>query len=696
MTKSILLSGAFICSMFVANAQTTVSLLHFNDLHAHLTPHKDIIRHGDTCATDANATFSIGERGGIARLKTLVTQLKTANPNSILMNIGDTYHGGVEAAYTSGNAIVPPVNALGIDVAVPGNWDFAYGPGVFRKRYTPTGPFPQLLNAMLPQYTIQTTNYPVIAANLTYKKLGPLDKSVDNAQVLPATMEITKGGVKIGFIGITSDIVPQMYAQLATGFNFFTGETYYTNLINTLATNLRANGCKMVCVMSELGIQKDYRLSQIITTGKVDVFFSAHTHELTFKPLQFNNTSPLVVEAGNDAWLGKMDVTFDNAGTIISKQWNLLAITDTIAQDASMLALVNTARAPFLVANPNMLDPMGTSSQSLNRPITDVAGFSNGLLTRHNALESSFNDALCKIMKDKAGTQLAITPGFRFDSPIANSGFQYEDMTVANGAITVEDIYRFYPVFYSLATAQITGDSLKKIMEKLLTNVFSQNAFNQSGGWVDGFAGVDANINLTNADNQKVLQMFYEGTTNPINGTDNLTVVGCVRPNDATDILCSHTGFTNKTNYINTLTGQPYTAIQLLEVYLATDTIPSVTTHHFTDAGNVAQWYQNPFVQPVYNYNCTPNLVLGIDDNFSSNSFSVYPNPTNGLVTITTKGNTLQPMTITIYNSIGQLLETHQTKESVLQFQLDSYQSGIYFIKINNNISSDTYKIIRN
>lgn len=678
------------------HAQTTVSLLHYNDLHAHLTPHKDIIRHGDTCATDLNATFSIGERGGIARLKTLVTQFKTANPNTILMNIGDTYHGGVEAAYTSGNAIVAPVNALGIDVAVPGNWDFAYGPGVFRKRYTPNGPFPQILNVMLPPYTIQTTNYPLIAANLTYKKLGPLDQSPDNGQVLPPTLEITKGGIKIGFIGITSDIVPQMYAQLATGFNFFTGETYYTNLINTLATNLRANGCKMVCVMSELGIQKDYRLSQIITTGMVDVFFSAHTHELTLKPLQFNSSSPLVVEAGNDAWLGKMDVTFDNNGAIVSKQWCLIPITNSIAQDPSMLTLVNNARVPFLVANPNMTDPMGTSSQSLNRPITDVVGHTKGLLTRNNALESSFNNALCKIMKNKAGTQLAISPGFRFDSPIANPGFQYEDMTIADGAITVEDIYRFYPVFYTLATAQIKGDSLKNIMEKLLTNVFSQNAFSQSGGWVDGFAGVDANINLTKSDNQKVLQMFYEGTLNPINGTDNLTVVGCVRPNENADVLCSHTGFTNKTNFINPTTTQPYTAIQLFEEYLTTDTIQSTTSLHFNDVGNLPQWYQSPFVQPVYNYNCNPNVILGINDFVENPSFSVFPNPTNGLVTVMTKQNTFLPTTITVYNNIGQAIETQQTNEQIIQLHFDSYKSGIYLINITNGFSNDTYKIIHN
>ena len=75
------------------------------------------------------------ERGGLARLATLIKKIRSENPNSVLMNIGDTYHGGVEGLFTNGNAIVDPVNALGIDVGVPGNWDYAYGPGVFRLRY---------------------------------------------------------------------------------------------------------------------------------------------------------------------------------------------------------------------------------------------------------------------------------------------------------------------------------------------------------------------------------------------------------------------------------------------------------------------------------------------------------------------------------------------------------------------------------
>ena len=668
--------AVFALAFQFANAQTTtITLLHYNDLHAHLMPSKHLIRVGDPCNVDANADTIIGIRGGVARIKYLVDSLKTQNPNSVLMNIGDTYHGGVEAAYTSGNAIVDPMNAMGVDVGVPGNWDFAYGPGVWRKRYTPTGPFPQLLNAMLPSYTIKAVTYPCIAANLTYKKLGPLDPSVNNAPVLPSTMTIIKGGVKIGFIGLTSDIVPKMYAQLATGFNFFTGESNYVNIINTQATNLHNAGCSIVVVMSELGIHKDYALAQIINANSVDVFFSAHTHEVTYNPLQ-SVSGAWVVEAGDDGYLGKMDFIVTGT-TVTSKTWNVLSITPNIPENSAMAALVTTERAPFLIANPNLADPMGTSSQTLNEPINDTIGFTNGLLTRKNAVESSFNNAFTDIMRSHAGTQIAISPGFRFDSPVAPNGFHYEDNSIADGSITLEDVYRFFPVFYTLATAQVKGDSLKSIYEKLLTSVYSQTSFNQEGGWLDGFSGVDATINLNNADGARVLNMYYTGTINPINANDTLTAIGCVRPIENADVLCSHTGFFNKADYINTGNSQPYTTIQLFTEFLQTNNVPIGTGNHITDLSGNAAYPQSPWVQPL------PSTVLcvttGVNEiSNANNNILIYPNPTNDLLNIQLK-STAEIFTIVVYNTLGEQVFISNNKTII---DISALSQGMYFINV--------------
>ena len=70
-------------------------------------------------------------------------------------------------------------------------------------------------------FPILPMTYSNVAANLTYAKLGPKDPTVNGSQVLPPTMLKTVGGVKIGFIGLTSDIVPRNVCAAFHGIQFF-------------------------------------------------------------------------------------------------------------------------------------------------------------------------------------------------------------------------------------------------------------------------------------------------------------------------------------------------------------------------------------------------------------------------------------------------------------------------------------------
>ena len=443
--------------------------MHYNDLHAHLTAHADLV--SDT-AGQPGASVHLAERGGLARLATLIKQQRAAYPASVLMNIGDTYHGGAEALYTNGNAIVDPVNALGVDIGVPGNWDFAFSPAVTRLRYgSPTSMEKRLLEAAAGM-TIKRPAFPNLGGNVTLT-------SGSNAgqPLMPATAIRTIDGVQVGFIGITSDIVPEMHSVLATGMRFLSGEVAYRDYVNTHATQLRAGGAQLVVVMSELGIHKDARLADVVQPGSVDVFFSAHTHEAIFEPLK-GKSGARVVEAGNDGWLGRMRVTVE-AGKAPTFDWAMLPVTPDLPEDTATKALVDAARAPFLAdANqdgaldtPIML-PNLSIALTLTQPINAVAGHVDAPLDRRNALESSFNDAWSEALRSYAGTELALTPGFRFDAVLA-PGATYEDGHVAQGDVTVEDVYRYFPIPYSMASGTISGARLQEIVESNFSGVFS-------------------------------------------------------------------------------------------------------------------------------------------------------------------------------------------------------------------------------
>ena len=121
--KILLTTALLLLSQTAIAQQTSTRVLHINDLHAHITDHADR-------TVDENVAISIEQRGGFARLATLLEQRRAENSNNITMNIGDTFHGGAEALFSMGNAIVEPVNALGTDGGAAGNRDFIYNPGV--------------------------------------------------------------------------------------------------------------------------------------------------------------------------------------------------------------------------------------------------------------------------------------------------------------------------------------------------------------------------------------------------------------------------------------------------------------------------------------------------------------------------------------------------------------------------------------
>lgn len=593
-----LLRSLFLAVVFAATPvhAATVTLLHYNDLHAHLTPHLD--RVPDAPPGQSAETTKIVERGGIARLATAVKQARAQDPQAVLMNIGDTYHGGVEALYTLGNAIVAPVDALGVDIGVPGNWDFAYGPVVTRLRYASLSPIEKtMLSAMAgtmsPGVDILKPNFPHLAANVTYTV--PFYKR--GTTLLPPTWITERNGVKLGFIGISSDIVPKMSSMLAMGLDFVQGEDNYRALIEKHARALRAQGARLVFVMSELGIHKDHRLAQIIAPGMVDVFFSAHTHEATFTPLA-SASGALVVEAGNDGYLGRMDITV-RIGKKPEFNWKLIPLDSSIPEDPAMKQLVAQARAPFLVAHPNLRVPLPYADQWLTQPITTVVGHSEGPLDRRQALENAFNRTFAESLRRQTGTQLAMTPAFRFDTVTHGAGELLEDNTLTDGAITLEDVYRFFPVVYTLATGEVSGAQLRNVIEQSLTGVYSKDAFAQAGGWFEGFGGLGLEVNVAGNDGTRIGRIWFSDTGKAIADTDVLTITGCQRPGDGSDVLCSHSGFSNVQALVNPITGAPWTVADMFVHRLSQGALVTEPAH-MVDTSQTPVWPQAPFVQPMW------------------------------------------------------------------------------------------------
>jgi 2',3'-cyclic-nucleotide 2'-phosphodiesterase (5'-nucleotidase family) len=316
-----------------------------------------------------------------------------------------------------------------------------------------------------------------------------------------------------------------------------------------------------------------------------------------FTPLH-SKSGALVVEAGNDGYLGRMRITLP-PGQAPAFAWTLMPIGRDIPDDPAMKRLVDAARAPFLVAHPNIKLPMPYADMTLTRPITAVVGHSDGPLDRRQALDSTFNRVFAETLRRCGGTELAMSPGFRFDAVIAGHDDQVEDNTLTNGDITLEDVYRFFPVVYTLSTAEVSGRRLQQIVEHSLTSVYSHDAFAQGGGWVEGFAGLGLTVNLAGADGARIERAWLTDNQAPLDPVHLYTITGCSRPDDENGMLCSHPGFHTIRPLINPTTGKSWTVNDFFLDLLAKGPLPAAPAARMTDHNATPVWPRAPFVQPV-------------------------------------------------------------------------------------------------
>ncbi|WP_396211870.1 T9SS type A sorting domain-containing protein [Flavobacterium sp.] len=86
--------------------------------------------------------------------------------------------------------------------------------------------------------------------------------------------------------------------------------------------------------------------------------------------------------------------------------------------------------------------------------------------------------------------------------------------------------------------------------------------------------------------------------------------------------------------------------------------------------------------------------ILGVED-FSLNASSVYPNPSNGTFTVSSKTNLTE---INIYSQTGALVKTINVEDSSEKAEVivNGLQSGVYLIELKNDSDKSWKKVIVN
>lgn len=538
------------------NYNEHITLIEMGDLHGTLVPHAAIMKNTD------GSEYRAASAGGLARLKTVVDDIRADNPDAILLSTGDLTHGSAEAMFTVGDAMMIPMNAFGIDVYTPGNWDFGYGAAVFRNRFTTFGPKPTIPGnirtmsayiscedvpviagltdaasgysctentATAPFPTpaglgVIKANFPTVAANLY--NAAPLPEGLHGSPVLPAYQMLERNGTKVAVIGITASIVPQQADTFNITFRFTQGVDELPGLIETV----KDLGAEVIVVQSELGLSQNIKIAQ--NFKDIDVMYSAHTHEVTLGALlvsknKVTRTTPgealswherfqlargaaIVVETNRDMYVGRLDLEM-RRGRISNFSWEAIPVDESVAEDPAMAELVAAMEEDFVAGADNtvvrhafmpggFINPAVRGLQLVD-DLDTVVGYTDTLLLRHHVLEDTLNNFIADGILSVADNVADVrsVPGWENGVDISMAnGFRFGNAVLPGSPITLRDLYTWFPIAPAVNIADFSGQSIQNSLNTILGAVFDRNVFMQRGGWYLGLAGMEQKIDLKN------------------------------------------------------------------------------------------------------------------------------------------------------------------------------------------------------
>lgn len=91
---------------------------------------------------------------------------------------------------------------------------------------------------------------------------------------------------------------------------------------------------------------------------------------------------------------------------------------------------------------------------------------------------------------------------------------------------------------------------------------------------------------------------------------------------------------------------------------------------------------------------CVNLNAVGINENYLSKEFSIYPNPSSGLFTLRLP-NVESNAKVEVYSVVGQQIKSKSISAQKLEIDLSNYDKGIYFVQIQNGSNTIRERVIK-
>ncbi|MEY8827271.1 thiosulfohydrolase SoxB [Sedimentitalea sp. XS_ASV28] len=416
-----------------------------------------------------------GKVGGLDRVATVVNAIHADRPDAILLDGGDTWHGSYTCHQTAGQDMVNVMNALKPD-AMTFHWEFTLGSARVME-----------LVSRLP--------YAALAQNV-------FDAEWDEPSDLfqPYRM-FERGGAQIAVIGQAFPYTPianpaWMFPEYAFGLRL--------ERMQRLVEEVRAAGAACVVLLSHNGFDVDKKMAGQVSG--LDVILSGHTHDALPEPVLVGQTI-ILASGSNGKFVTRVDLDVRD-GRVMGYRTRLIPIlSDVIAPDAAMAALIARQRAPYMAQ------------------LTEVVGEAGSLLFRRGSFNGSWDDLICDALLSWHDAEIALSPGVRW-GPSLLPGQQ----------ITREDIWNVTAMSYGATyRTEMSGETLSMLLEDVADNIFNPDPYYQQGGDMVRTGGLSYRIDLSQPPGHRITDMRLLASGERIDPSRSYAVAGWASVSEGAD-----------------------------------------------------------------------------------------------------------------------------------------------------------------
>ncbi|WP_424990021.1 thiosulfohydrolase SoxB [Fluviibacterium sp. S390] len=418
---------------------------------------------------------SYGRVGGMDRVATVVKEIRSARPDALLLDGGDTWHGSYTCYQTAGQDMVNVMNALAPD-AMTFHWEFTLGSERVRE----------------------------LVEGLPFAALGQniFDQEWDEpTEEFPPYKIFERGGAKIAVIGQAFPYMPianprWMFPEYSFGIR--------EDRMQEMVDEVRAAGADLVVMLSHNGFDVDKKMAGRVQG--IDVILSGHTHDALPEPVLVGETI-IVASGSNGKFVSRVDLDVRD-GRMMGFRHKLIPIfSDVITPDAEMASVIDAQRAPF-------------ESQ-----LSEVLGQTDSLLYRRGNFNGTWDDLICDALIEEREADISMSPGVRWGPSV-----------LPGQDITREDLWNVTSMTYGKAyRTEMTGEFIHTILEDVGDNLFNPDPYYQQGGDMVRIGGMGYAIDITKPQGERISDMTLLKTGEKIDPAKSYVVAGWASVNEGTE-----------------------------------------------------------------------------------------------------------------------------------------------------------------